>query len=61
MEVVHDSPEILVFHEVVFPQELEEIKRLGKPFVSIKTILIITFDNNLIQSILPIAILDLNY
>ena len=41
MEVVHDSPEILVFHEVVFPQELEEIKRLGKPFVSIKTILII--------------------
>ena len=60
MEVVHDSPEILVFHEVVFPQELEEIKRLGKPFVSIKTVSI-TFDNDMIHLILPIAIQDLNY
>lgn len=45
MEVVHDSPEILVFHDVVTHEELEEIKRLGKPFVSFMNIFV-TFDND---------------
>ena len=48
MEVVHDYPEILVFHEIVTEPELEEIKTQAKPYVSIFKyifILIIWFVN----------------
>ena len=33
VEVVHHSPEILIFHNIVSPKELEEIKTLAKPLV----------------------------
>ena len=33
MEVVHDSPEILMFHEIVSDAELEQIKTEAKPYV----------------------------
>jgi len=34
VEMIHDSPEILLFHNIVAPSELEEIKRLGNPLLA---------------------------
>jgi len=34
VEMVHDSPEILLFHDIVSKAEQEEIKALGKPLLS---------------------------
>ncbi len=33
VEVAHDRPEILVFHDVIGRNELEEIKLLAQPLV----------------------------
>jgi hypothetical protein len=33
VEVAHDQPEILVFHDVIGRNELEEIKLLAQPLV----------------------------
>jgi hypothetical protein len=35
VEVAHDLPEILVFHDIIASQELEEIKLLAQPMVAI--------------------------
>ena len=35
VEVVHDAPEILLFHNIVSEPELDQIKQLAQPMVSI--------------------------